>query len=153
MGQCSCPCVPIRQATLNIKDQIREENRVAANWLIHYRERKRDHEERRQELLANTKEKDDNVVGGRSTVIGRPTEALACKLEDHDNGNSAKWLQVVEDVKSIIGPKKKQLLEIRQECRFYISPDGGRPGWIAPVQVRFGEMTGWCSSENKGNVV
>ncbi|XER12695.1 hypothetical protein SATMO3_29230 [Sporomusa aerivorans] len=22
-----------------------------------------------------------------------------------------------------------------------------RPGWIAPVQQRFGEITGWCPSE------
>lgn len=135
------------EQALQIKDKIREENRVAVNWLIHYRERKRDHENRRQEILANTKEKDDNVGGGRSTVISRPTESLACKLEEHDNSNNARWLQAVEDVKSIIGPKKRQLLELRQECRFYISPDGGRPGWIAPIQIRFGEMTGWTPSE------
>jgi len=23
----------------------------------------------------------------------------------------------------------------------------GRPGWIAPVQNRFGEITGWCPAE------
>lgn len=48
-----------------------------------------------------------------------------------------------------MGPKKRQLLELGQECRFYISPDGGRPGWIAPVQQRFGEITEWCPAENK----
>lgn len=49
---------------------------------------------------------------------------MACKLDEHDTSNTVKWLQTVEDVKSIVGPKKRQLLELRQECRFYISPDG-----------------------------
>ena len=132
---------------VDVKEQIKRENRVAADWLIHYRERKRAHNERRQELQVGTREKDDNVGGGRSSLPGKPVERLACTLAEHDTGNAAKWLQVVEDVKSIVGPKKRQLLELRQECRFYISPDGGRPGWIAPVQQRFGEITGWCPAE------
>ena len=137
------------EQALQIQKQIKEENRIASNWLIYYRERKRDHDERRQEILACTKEKDDNVGGGRSSIIGRPTESLACRLADHDSNNTALWLQTVEDIKSIIGPKKRQLLELRQECKFYISPDGGRPGWIAPVQIRFGEMTGWTPADDK----
>jgi len=132
---------------VDIKAQIRYENRVAATWLIHYRQRKREHDERRHEIEAGLKEKDDNVGGGRSSLPGRPVESLVCKLDEHDNSNTAKWLQVVEDTKDILGPKKLQLLELRQECRLYLSPNGGRPGWIAPVQCRFGEITGWCPAE------
>lgn len=132
---------------VDIKAQIKNENQIAANWLIHYRERKRSHDERRQEIVNGTRERDENVGGGRSSLPGRPVESVACRLEEHDTSNTAKWLQAVEDVKSIVGPKKRQLLELRQECRFYISPDGGRPGWIAPVQQRFGEITGWCPAE------
>ncbi len=77
---------------VEIKSQIRNENQVAGNWLIHYRERKRSHDERRQEITAGTRERDENV-------------------------------------------------------------GGGRPGWIAPVQQRFGEITGWCPAENKINVI
>ncbi|MBP2657284.1 MAG: hypothetical protein H6Q69_316 [Firmicutes bacterium] len=132
---------------VDVKAQIRYENRVAATWLIHYRERKRDHDERRQEIEAGLRESDENVGGGRSSLPGRPVESLTCNLDQHDNNNTAKWLKVVEDTKAIVGPKKRQLLELRQECRFYISPDGGRPGWIAPVQNRFGEITGWCPAE------
>lgn len=134
---------------LEIKSQIRNENQVAGNWLIHYRERKRSHDERRQEITAGIRERDENVGGGRSSLPGKPVESMACKLDEHDTSNTAKWLQTVEDVKSIVGPKKRQLIELRQECRFYISPDGGRPGWIAPVQQRFGEITGWCPAESK----
>lgn len=36
---------------VDIKSQIRNENQVAGNWLIDYRERKRSHDERRQKLL------------------------------------------------------------------------------------------------------
>lgn len=136
------------EQAVNIRKQIKFENRVAAGWLIHYRARKRSHDELYQEIIAGKKEKDENVGGGRGG-IGRPVEAMAIKLEAYNTSDTAKWLRVVEDVKSIVGPKKKQLLELRQECRFYISPDGGRPGWIAPVQQRFGEITGWCPSEDK----
>lgn len=134
---------------VEIKSQIRNENQVAGNWLIHYRARKRSHDEQRQEITAGTRERDENVGGGRPSLPGKPVESMACKLDEHDTSNTAKWLQTVEDVKSIVGPKKRQLLELRQECRFYISPDGGRPGWIAPVQQRFGEITGWCPAESK----
>jgi hypothetical protein len=137
----------MRRLITDIKEQIKKENRVAANWLIHYRQRKRDHDEHRQEILISKKEYDENVGGGRSSIPGRPTESMACKLDEHDTSNAARWLLAVENVKIIIGPKKRQLLELRQECRFYISPDGGRPSWIAPVQMRFGEMTGWCPAE------
>ena len=132
---------------VDIKAQIRYENRVAATWLIHYRQRKREHDERRQEIAVGVREKDDNVGGGRSSLPGKPVESLTCNLDEHDNSNTAKWLKVVEDTKAIIGPKKRQLLELRQECRFYLSPMGGRPGWIVPVQNRFGEITGWCPAE------
>ena len=133
---------------IDIQEQIRRENKVAAAWLIHYRERKRIHEERRREIETGAKkERDENVGGGRASEPGRPTEAMALALDAHDNCNNAKWLVAVEDVMRIIGPKKRQLIELRQECRFYIGPDGGRPGWIAPVQQRFGEVTGWCPAE------
>jgi hypothetical protein len=129
------------------KRLIKEENRIAANWLIYYRERKREHEEQRVRLLEGTKGKESNVGGRRPNRISRPTEELACKLEAHEHGDTAKWLLVVEEVKKIVGPKKRLLIELRQECKFYISPEGGRPGWIVPVQIRFGEMTGWCPAE------
>lgn len=133
---------------LDIRSQIRSDNRMAANWLIHYCERKRDFENKKQEIIAGVKAKDENVGGGRSSLPGKPVENVVCRLEAYENGNTAKWLQTVEDVKSIVGPKKRQLLELRQECRYYIGPDGGRPGWIAPVQQRFGEITGWCPAES-----
>ena len=131
-----------------IREQIRKDNKTASMWLIHYRERKRDHEERRREIAAGTKrDYDENVGGGRASEPGRPTEAMALALERCDTSNAAKWLRVVEDVLRIVGPRKRQLIELRQECRFYISPNGGRSGWIAPVQQRFGEVTGWIPSE------
>lgn len=130
-----------------VKRQIKVENRTVANWIIHYRERKRKYEERKQEIIAGKREDDENVGGGRSSLPGKPVENITCKIDEHEHSDTAVWLQTVEDVKAIVGPKKKQLIEFRQECKFYISPDGGRPGWIAPVQQRFGEITGWVPSE------
>lgn len=132
---------------IDIKEQIKRENKVASHWLIHYRERKREHDEFRQEISAGNRQHDENVGGSRSSLPGKPVENIVCKLDEHDTNNTAKWLQTIEDVKSIIGPKKCQLLELRQKCQFYMSPDGGRPGWIAPVQQQFGEVAGWCPAE------
>lgn len=131
----------------DIREQMRIENRVAANWLIHYRERARDHAERRREIEAGKRQVDENVGGGRGSMPGNPTQAMVMALAAHDDGNNARWLKTVESVMGIVGPKKRELIELRQECRFYISPTGGRPGWIQAVQVRFGEKTGWTPSE------
>lgn len=133
----------------DIKAQMKKENQVAADWLIYYRARKRSHDERREEMLRSTGGKPENIGGSRSSLPGRPVESMVCRLAEHDASDTARWLRVVESVQAIIGPKKRQLLELRQECRFYMSPDGGRPGWIAPVQQRFGELTGDCPAENK----
>lgn len=129
-----------------IRGEIRRQNRIASAWLINYRERKRGFEERLQEIKAGVKPVDENVGGGRSGP-GNPTGSMVVKTIDFETGETAKWLQVVEDVARMVGSKKLMLLKLRQECKYYISPDGGRPGWIAPVQQRFGEMTGWCPAE------
>lgn len=130
-----------------IKNRIKVENRTASGWLMHYRERAREHTDRRREIEVGKRENDENVGGGRSSLPGRPTEAMVMALAAHDDSNSARWLRTVESVMRVVGPKKRQLIELRQECRWYISPDGGRPGWIAPVQQRFGEITGWCPAD------
>lgn len=131
----------------SIEERIKSKRRAANSWLIHYRERARDHAERRREIESGKKSVDENVGGGRSSMPGNPTQAIVMALAVHDDCNSARWIRAVEDVMRIVGPKKRQLIELRQECRFYIGPDGGRPGWIAPVQQRFGEITGWCPAE------
>lgn len=126
----------------DIKKVFRAENHIAGDWIIHYQQRKKDHDQRRIEIEAGAKDKDENVGGGRSSVIGRPTEALAMALAGHDNNCTARWLKVVELVMCIVGQKKRLLIELRQECRYYIGPNGGRPNWITPVQQRYADAMG-----------
>lgn len=129
-----------------LQRQIKLENQIAADWLLYYKERKRQHLEQRRQLEDGCQQA-AVITGSRSTGVARPVESMAIKLSEHDQGNDAKWLQVVEAVADLISIKKQQLLQARQECRFYISPAGGRPGWIAPVQQRYGELSGWCPAE------
>lgn len=126
-----------------LNDTMKQQNKIASDWLVYYWERKREHEERRQEL-SSKKER----AAGLSTGLSKPTEMLAVNFVDHDCfSNTALWLEVVETVYNMVGRKKRLLLKLRQECRFYASPNGGRPGWIAPVQVRFGEEMGFVPAE------
>lgn len=94
---------------IDIKEQIRRENKIAANWLIHYRECKRDHEEQRQEILAGAREHDENVGGGRLSITGRPVESMACKLNEHDTNTSAKWLPDCRGCKGHCGSKETSI--------------------------------------------
>lgn len=119
---------------LNYKDDIKRQNKIASDWLIYYRERKMEHEEKRQELYS----KKEKAVG-LSTGLSKPTEGLAINLADHDLGNEARWLETIETVYSILNHKQRLILRLRQECQFHTTPpSAGRPGWIAPVQARFG---------------
>lgn len=125
-----------------LKDTIKQQNKIASDWLVYYRERKREHEERRQELYS----KREKAVG-LSTGLAKPTETLAVNLADHDSSNNALWLETVETVYNMVGRKKQLLIKLRQECKPYASSYGGRPGWIAPVQARWGDEERWCPVE------
>ena len=73
---------------IDIKAQMRSDNKIAANWIIHYQERKRSFDERRQEIITGTRERDENVGDGRSSLPGRPVENMACKLEAHETSRN-----------------------------------------------------------------
>lgn len=126
----------------NLKEVVKKQNMLTANWLIHYWERKKNYDEKRQEFYSKGEK-----PAGLSTGLSKPTESIAVKLADHALSNEAKWLETVEVVDKMLGSKKRLLLHLRQECRFYAPSRGGRPGWIAPVQVRFGEVAGFVPAE------
>jgi hypothetical protein len=127
-----------------LKDAIKEQNKVASGWLIYYRQRKKEHEEKKQEIYSRPEKPLRS-----SSKLGNPTEVLAVNIIEHDCfSNTAKWLETVEHVERMIGHKKSLLLRLRQENSFCTAPShGGRPGWIARVHVRFGEIEGWCPAE------
>lgn len=129
--------------TNGLKESLKEENRIASSWLIHYKERKREHELKREELLKKPE------ICVKNNFNGKPTETLAIKLAEHDDNDTARWLRTVEEVERILAKNKTKtiLLKLRQKCQLYSPPEGGRPGWIAPVQMRFGELTDSCPAE------
>jgi hypothetical protein len=128
---------------IKIKKEIKEQNKIASDWLIYYHERKESH----QAVLEEIQKKPETSFKAKSNIPQKPTEILALKLAEHSNNNTAKWLYVVECVTKILSPKKALLLKLRQECKFYASPGGGRPGWIAAVQYKMADLTGWCPNE------
>lgn len=128
---------------VDYKNDIKRQNKIASEWLIYYQERKREHGERRQELYSKREK-----AGELSTGLSKPTEMIATNLVNHDCfSNAAKWFETVETVYNMVGHKKRLLIRLRQECKFYVSFNGGRPGWIVPVQVRFGEEMGFVPAE------
>jgi hypothetical protein len=132
-----------RNGKKEFKEILKEQNRIASSWLIHYGERKLEHEQQREELVKKPE------LHVKNTFRSKPTETLAIKLAEHDDNDTARWLWTIEEVKRILAKNKSKstLLKLRQECQLYSPPYGGRPSWIAPVQIRFGELTDWCPPE------
>ena len=126
-----------------LRHTIKEQNKIASEWLIYYRQRRKEYEEKRQEIYSK-KEKPIRLNAG----LGKPTESLAINLVEYDCfSNTAKWLETVEHVEKMLGCKKRLLLKLRQESSFYAPSHGGRPGWTAQVQVKFGEVANCCPAE------
>ena len=124
-----------------IKEILRQQNRTVSEWLVNYNKRKHEHEEGRLELLKKSE------LNGHSKMKSKPTETLAVKLASYDDNNTARWLSTIEIVVKTLNHKQAVLLKLRQECKLYAPKHGGRPGWIAPIQFRMGEIIGACPAE------
>lgn len=87
--------------------------------------------------------------GGRTTknlilnqLKGDEQQVSAWLLCKESPTNPEKWQQVIEDVLTIGGPKKRILLQVRREAvaaSKNTTKGRGRPGWVVYVQRRYAE--------------
>ena len=122
----------------DILSELREDNQLVSSWLIYYRERKRNVELERDEILYRTQQPGSDRVS--SSTISDPTYQRAEELyrkTEHD----MKWIETVDMVKRMVGPKKLLLLDLRQEEAEHPTTQSGRgrPGWVIWIQAKWPE--------------
>lgn len=107
--------------------EIKNDNRVVSGWLLHYHERKRDYEQRREDIL-NSSPQPQHVPGRAFTsdTTGRKGE----KLADLEAG---RWLALVEEVSRRLPWKMQILLRLKQRYRIGVR---GRPvRWLIALEL------------------
>lgn len=130
----------------DLSSELREDNQLVSSWLIYYRERKRNVELEREDILYRTQQPGSDRVS--SSTISDPTYQRGEELE-RKTAQDMLWLDTVEMVYRMVGPKKQLLLQLRQEEAENPTTQSkrGRPGWVIWVQSRWAEryasMTGY----------
>ena len=124
--------------TQTLEQEVKDDNRVVAGWLLYYHERKNDYERRREIILHSS---GASAFDGqpRGTELGDTTGHKGDKLAElHER--TGEWLELVEDIERRLPPKMRIILERRRECIFATRKKyKGRPPWIPYVQVKYAE--------------
>ena len=122
----------------DITAELKEDNQLVSSWLIYYQTRKQDVEMIRDEILYRTQQPGSDRVS--SSTISDPAYQRAEELQ-RKTETDLKWLETVDMVKRMLGPKKLLLLELRQSEAEQPITKGrrGRPGWVIWVQCQWAE--------------
>jgi hypothetical protein len=127
----------------------RTQNRIAAQWLLQYNERKQSYLDRSREFTVLGAVQYRHTPTG--TDISQPTQSKAISLvrlrEDE------LWLMAVEDAESTLGEKKLAFLDIRRQAEKNMMigvNEPGRPAWIPYVQSHYAD---WHSRRYGGDYV
>lgn len=131
---------------------IKAENRIVSDWLLHYPERFQRHRDQQEAVpfYAGQALSDDiKAKGGTSD----PTASKAEARLKYDS----EWFALIELVEKSLPQKQRVFLEVRREALGQRSKGPGRPAWVAYVQCRYplvmAELTGkdverfWMGSE------
>ena len=120
---------------------IRAENRIVSDWLLHYPERLQRHldQQERVPFYAGQAMSDDiRAKGGTSDPTARIAEA---RLK-----YDSEWFALIELVEQSLPQKQRVFLECRREATHQRGGKPGRPAWVAYVQCRYplvmAELTG-----------
>lgn len=119
----------MREGALDKK--AREDNRIAANWLLWCQERRQRLEEQREEILHTSAGGYDRPVTAREKSVGDPTANRAVKLMKLEKDE--KWLRLIEDIEKGLSLNDKTFLKLRRRYRHR----RGQHGWTAKMQVEY----------------
>lgn len=115
----------------DIRVAIREDRKIAEQYLLRYRELLQRYRETKEEYLAAAP-----VDGPRSSSPSDPTAVLAARSVQYDLESAEYyWLKAVEIVEQTLSADDKTFLLYRRRahgsCR---TAHGGRPAWITYTQ-------------------
>ena len=117
----------------SINDEIRQENKTAADYLLFYYEYRERYEQMRQLIIDSSPTLILQDVSASNKPITDPTGRKAVELVAKFE-TLGKWLQVVEEVEQKLPPKLKVFCQLRREYRY-----AGARGWTALMQVHYPE--------------
>jgi hypothetical protein len=117
----------------SLEQEVKDDSRKVAGWLLNYPERRRDYESRRMAILQSSPPKIPKTVKG--TKFGDPTGRKGQRLGDLD----WKWIKLVEDVEARLPDKMRIILQLRRETPPQANLKG-RPAWISYARHRYARI-------------
>lgn len=113
------------------------ENKLVADWLLHYKEKKAEYEQQRDDMIGNLH---GGVADGvsRHSTVSDPTYRDAVKL--FKLMDTEQWLECISAVEKELPFKLMVVLQARREAEAKENiRTKGRPAWIAYAQHKYSE--------------
>ena len=117
---------------MEIMAAIKKDNKLAEDWLLFYKQRKKQYYIDRQTIFDATCFSD---IGARCGV-GNQTMVKGIQLAQLMQQEA--WLETIEVVEESLSEQKKLFLALRREAVYsQDNSSAGRPPWVEYVQERF----------------
>lgn len=114
---------------------FKKQDRIAAEWLLNYHDRRRAYIDAQESYTALSATVNTGMPHGSGT--SNPTEQRALSLAELERQKM--WIMTVEDTESVFGDKKKTFLDLRRQAALIESGEVGRPGWVDYVQAKYAD--------------
>ena len=119
---------------ISLSEEKARDNRIVSGWLLNYHERKKQYEQKREEILHSSTNSTYRETPGRTTAI---TDTTARKGQELARlKNTEQWLDLVEELERRLPRKMKIILRLRRECKLSSRKRGY---WIFYVQRKYVE--------------
>lgn len=117
-----------------LQAEIKKENRIVSEWLLHYHDRLEKYEEYKANVAVYPGQVISDDIRAQG-VTSNPTQKKAMKMLEfkYDPG----WFSLIEELERRIPEKQIIFLQVRREARNNHSNYRGRPGWTAYVQCKY----------------
>lgn len=113
---------------------------TAESFLLFYADKLADYEREKANAMLPLGTVDENLGGGRSGIISKPTEAIALRSAHYDESHDEYyWLRAVEILQKNLDKRKIIFLKLRREAEKHKHGNVGRPSWVVYTQRRFYE--------------
>lgn len=114
---------------VSLNDEMKNDNRLVASWLLLYHERKSNYELSRESILHSSPSPPDGMPRGFET--SDPTENKGGRLADLREDE--RWLVLVEEVEKRLPWKMQILLRLKQKHR--VGTRGRPVRWIIALEL------------------
>ena len=114
---------------------FKKQDRIAAEWLLNYHDRRRAYIDAQESYTALSATVNTGMPHGSGT--SNPTEQRALSLAELERQKL--WIMTVEDTESVFGEKKRTCLDLRRKAALQDTGEVGRPGWGDYVQAKYAD--------------